>query len=171
MCPWACGYCVSYPLRCVYGWQGLKVRQGELNAFPLKFLIDLDHACKIWAAPECIGPCLEKKEKEKKVEMKKKNTLKNKGGTDTVRKNKVRILKEVCCPMIWVYLAWKHSVCKPQSSWQLFFSTLWAVERLRAILGSYTSSSTRSGGLYPEVYSKKSVWYKITTVFLFWLWE
>lgn len=54
-----CG--ASYPLRCVYRRQGLQVWHGELNAFPLKFLINLDHACKVRTAPECISPCLEEK--------------------------------------------------------------------------------------------------------------
>lgn len=64
----AVSYWSSYPLRCVYRGQGIKLWCGELNAFSFKFLIDLDHACKVWAAPECISPCLKEEGKEEEQE-------------------------------------------------------------------------------------------------------
>lgn len=52
----------SYPLRCVYGRQRLQLWRGEVDAFPFKFLKDLDHTCEVRTAPERIGPCLWKAE-------------------------------------------------------------------------------------------------------------
>lgn len=46
------------PLRCVYGWQRLQLWRGEVDAFPFKFLVDLDHPCEVWTAPEGICPSL-----------------------------------------------------------------------------------------------------------------
>lgn len=52
----------SYPLRCVYGRQRLQLWRGEVDAFPFKFLVDLDHPCEVWTAPERISPSLFKAE-------------------------------------------------------------------------------------------------------------
>lgn len=64
----AVSYWSSYPLRCVYRGQGIKLWRGELNAFSFKFFVDLDHTCKVWAAPECISPCLKEEGKEEEQE-------------------------------------------------------------------------------------------------------
>lgn len=52
----------SYPVRCVYGRQRLHLWCGEVDAFPLQFLKDLDHTCEVRTAPERIGPGLRKAE-------------------------------------------------------------------------------------------------------------
>lgn len=48
----------AHPLRRVYGRQRIQVRHRELNAFPFKFLINVDNPGQIRAASEGVSPSL-----------------------------------------------------------------------------------------------------------------
>ena len=53
------GICITHPLWCVNWRQCIQVCHWEFNAFPLQFLINMDHPSKIRATPEGISPGLQ----------------------------------------------------------------------------------------------------------------